>query len=582
MENHEFAAILYNIADLLELKQENPFKVRAYRKAGQNIESLTENLEDLYKTNGLESIKAIPGIGEHIALNLEEAIKTKKSLALEKLTKEFPKGFLELSHIPGMGPKTALMLYKKLKIDSIEKLEKAAKAGKLRKISNMGIKKEQNILRGIALKKKSIGRFLLDDAYSHALLIISDLKQTGEAQKILACGSLRRGQETIGDIDILVVSDKPKIIMNAFADLSCVDNILSHGTTRSSVILKNGMQADLRVVEEKSFGSAAHYFTGSKAHNIHIRQLALKKGWKVSEYGIFSARGGSAFGGKGKKQIGGATEEEMFSMFGLQYIPPELREMRGEFEAAAKNKIPKLIELKDIKGDLHIHTKASDGANTIEQMAQAAKAKKYEYILITDHTQSTGIAHGLTEQNMIKHLWSIKKAAKQTANIAILAGAEVDILADGSLDYSDEILSQLDLVVAAIHSGFKMPKDKMTNRIIKAMQNKHINILAHPTGRLLNERDPYEVDMEKILQAAKKYNIAIELNANPHRLDLTDIYCKRAKELGVKIVISTDAHSIDQIALMKYGVITARRGWLEAKDVMNTLPLPTLLKSLKR
>lgn len=571
MENAEFANIFWEIAEFLELKEDNPFKIRAYRKAAQNIESLSKSIEEIYADGGIKALLDIPGIGQHIADKIEEQIKTGKVSAHEKLAKGFPKGFHEVAEVQGMGPKTALLLYNKLKIDSIDKLEKAAKAGKLRDIPGMGTKKEQNILRGIELKKKSHGRFLLDDATAHAELIVEEIKKIPEVKKILPCGSLRRGQETIGDIDILVVAAKSKKIMDTFTTLAAVKDVLAKGETKSSAILRNGMQADLRVVPEKSFGSAAHYFTGCKAHNIHIRQMAQKKGWKVSEYGIF----------KGNKQIGGKTEEEMFSKFNLQYIPPELREMRGEFEAAAKKKIPKLMELKDIKGDLHMHTKATDGENTIEEMAKAAKNLGYEYILITDHTKSTRVAGGLNEKEMLAHLKKIRDANKRIKGIEILAGAEVDILPDGELDYSADLLEQLDIVLAAVHSNFKMPKDKMTSRVIKALSNKYVNILTHPTGRLIGERDPYEIDLEKVLQAAKKYNVAIEINAHPKRLDLSDIYCMRAKKLGVKIVIATDAHNTEQLALMKYGVITARRGWLEKKDVLNTLSLEKLLRWLK-
>ncbi|MBU1026366.1 MAG: DNA polymerase/3'-5' exonuclease PolX [Candidatus Margulisbacteria bacterium] len=570
MENSEFANIFWDMAEFLELKEDNPFKVRAYRKAAQNIEALSKSVEEIYAKGGLKALLAVPGIGQHIAEKIEEQIKTGKVKAHDQLAKQFPRGFLDLANIPGMGPKTALLLFKKFKIDTPKKLEKAAKAGKLRNIPGMGAKKEENILRGINLKKQSHGRFLLDDATAHAELIVEELKKLKEVKKILPCGSLRRGQETIGDIDILVTSAKPKPIMDAFVKLAAVKNILAHGETKSSVILKNGMQADLRVVPEKSFGSAAHYFTGSKAHNIHIRQLAQKKGWKVSEYGIF----------KGNKQIGGRTEEEMFTKFGFQFIPPELREMRGEFEAAKNKKIPKLVELKDIKGDLHMHTKATDGSNSIEEMARAAKALGYEYIAITEHTQSTRVAGGLDEKEMLAHVKKIREANKKVKGIEILAGAEVDILPDGRLDYSDEALDQLDIVLTAIHSRFKMPKEEMTERIVSAMENKYANIFVHPTGRLINEREPYEIDMEKVLQAAKKNNVAVEINAHPRRLDLTDIYCMRAKELGVKLLISTDAHSTDQLELMKYGVITARRGWLEKKNVLNTYPLAKLKKML--
>ncbi len=570
MNNLDYAKIFYEIAEFLELKQDNPFKIRAYRKAAQSIESLSENLEDIYKADGVKGLEKIPGIGSHIALKIEEQIKIGKIKKHQQLLKSFPKGFLELANVPGMGPKTALLLYKKLKIDSITKLEKAAKAGKLRNIPSMGTKKEENILRGIELKKKMHGRFLIDEATAHAELIIEELSKLKEVEKILPCGSLRRGQETIGDIDILVASSTPKKIMDAFTKLDLVKNILAKGETKSSVIMQNNMQADLRVVEEKSFGAAAHYFTGSKAHNIHLRQLAQKKGLKVSEYGIF----------KGNKQIGGKTEEEMFANFGLDYIPPELREMRGEFEAAAKGKIPKLVELSDIKGDLHMHTTASDGKNTIKEMALAAKKKGYEYILITDHTKSTTIAHGLSEKQMWRHLEDIQKVNKEIKGIEVLAGAEVDILPNGELDYSDELLKALDIVAISIHSNFKMPKDKMTKRLTYVLRKPYVRVLCHPFGRLIGERPAYEVDMEEILRVAKENNVAMEINSHPQRLDLTDIYCKKAKELGVKIVISTDAHSTDQLNLMKYGVITARRGWLEAKDVLNTMSLSKLKSSL--
>lgn len=570
MENTEFAKIFWEMADFLELKEDNPFKIRAYRKAAQNIESLSKSVEEIYAQGSIKALQAVPGIGLHIAEKIEEQIKTGKVHTHDKLAKEFPKGFLDLVNIPGMGPKTALLLYKKFKIDSPAKLEKAAKAGKLQGLPGMGAKKEENILRGISLKKESHGRFLLDDATAHAELIVEELKKLREVKKTLPCGSLRRGKETIGDIDILVISDKPTKVMDTFVKLSAVRDVLAKGATKSSVILKNGMQADVRVVKEKFFGSAAHYFTGSKGHNIHLRQMAQKKGWKISEYGIF----------KGKKQIGGEKEEEMFEKLGLQYIPPELREARGEFEAAAKGKIPKLVELKDIKGDLHLHTKATDGFNTIEEMAQAAKKLGYEYILITEHTKSTRVAGGLTEKETLAHLKKIRAANKKLKGIEILAGSEVDILPDGKLDYSDEVLKQLDIVLAAVHSRFKMPKKEMTARVIKAFQNKYVNIFAHPSGRLIGERDPYEIDTEKVLQAAKKYNVAIEINAHPKRLDLTDAYCRRAKELGIKLVIATDAHSADQLELMKYGVITARRGWLEAKNIINTFPLAKLKKLL--
>jgi DNA polymerase (family 10) len=578
MENTDFAKIFYDVAKLLELKQENVFKIRAYQRAATNVENLSHSLETLYKEGnasqkdgGLKALEEIPGIGKNIAGHIEEIIKTKTFKEYEQLKKSFPKGFVELSQLPGLGPKTALKLYKELKIDSVEKLKKAALSGELRKLSGFGSKKEENVLKGIELKKKHLGRFLLNNAEAHAEYLLEHLNKLPEVEMILPCGSLRRGQETVGDLDILVVSKKPQIIMDSFVKLPAVRRVLAHGETKSSVILENGMQADLRVVEANSFGAAAHYFTGSKQHNIHIRQLAQKKGWKVNEYGIFD---------KNDKQIGGATEEDMFEKFGLQYIPPELREMRGEFEAAAKGEIPKLVERKDIKGDLHMHTRSSDGQNTIEEMAEAAKKLGYEYIAITDHTISTRIAGGLSEKEALKHIKEIHEANEKIKGIRILSGAEVDIKNDGSLDYSDEILRQFDWLIASIHANFKMPKDLMTARIIKAMENPYVCALGHPTGRLIGQREAYEVDMEAVLQACKKHKKAIEINSFPDRLDLTDIWCKRAKELGVKIIINTDSHQADQLELIKYGILTARRGWLAKEDVLNTLPLEKFLKAI--
>ncbi len=511
MQNKIIADIFWNVAELLKLKKDNPFKIRAYEKAASNIEALTHDLSEIYTQGGLPALEEVPGIGKSIADHIEELLKTGKLKKLSELQKAFPRNIVKYD------------------------------------------------------------RFRLDNATAHAELLVEELSKLKEVAKILTCGSLRRGKESIGDIDILVVSKDPSVVMERFVSLSAVKDVLAKGHTKSSVVLQNEMQADLRVVEAKCFGAASHYFTGSKEHNIHLRQLAKQKGWKVSEYGIFH----------GEKQIGGETEEEMFSKFGLQYIPPELREMRGEFEAAEKGELPNLIELKDIKGDLHMHTTTSDGRNSIEEMALAAKAKGYKYALITDHTKSTPIAHGLKEAEMLKHLENIRSVANKTKGIRILAGAEVDIRPDGSLDYFDDLLKKLDIVLISIHSSFKMPEEKMTNRIIKAMQNPYAKIFTHPTGRLIGEREAYAMDMEKILQAAKENNVAMEINSHPKRLDLNDVYCKRAKELGVKIVINTDAHSVSQLDLMQYGVITARRGWLEAKDVLNTNSLDKLLKHLK-
>ncbi len=571
MENTEFAKIFWEIAEFLELKEENPFKIRAYRKAAQNIEALSENLESVYKKGGLDALEAIPGIGERIAGKIEQIIKTGKLDLHQKLIKEFPKGFIEMVQTPGLGPKTAMLLYKKLKIDSVDKLEKAAKAGKLRGLPGMGAKKEENILKGLGLKKKVKGRFLLSEALSFVEPIVGTLKKLKEVDQILPSGSLRRFKETIGDIDILVTSKNPKKIMDTFTSLPQVDRVLAKGPTKSSVVLKNGLQADVRVMEPKTFGAAAHYFTGSKQHNIQIRTLGVKKGLKISEYGVF----------KGKKRIGGEEEIDVFKAVGLPFIPPELREGTGEIEAAQKGKLPALIELKDIRGDLQMHSKWSDGGNTIEEMAKYAKKLGYEYIAITDHSKAVRVAGGMDEKEVLKQIKEIDKINSKLKGIKILKGIEVDILADGSLDLPDRVLKELDVVIAAVHSRFKMPRNEMTKRIIAAFKNKYVNLLSHPTGRIIGRREPYEVDMEKIIKSAADTGTYLEINSYPERLDLSDIHARRAKEEGVLIAINTDSHAAIQLDMIKYGVATARRGWLEKKNVINTNPLAKLLKLLK-
>jgi len=570
MENSEFAKIFWEISELLELKNENRFKVRAYQKAAQNIENLSDNLADIYKINGLEGLMNIPGIGEHIAGKIEELIKTGKQKLHQQLLKEFPRGFIEMIQVPGIGPKTALLLNKKFKIDSIVKLKKAVEKGLIKNLPGFKEKKIENIRKGLELKARVKGRFLLSEADQYINSIVEQLKALKEVDQILPAGSYRRGKETVGDIDILVTSKKAETVMNAFVKLPQVERALSQGPTRSSVILKNGMQADLRVLEPANFGSAAHYFTGSKTHNIIIREMAVKKGLKISEYGVF----------KGNRRIAGKTEAEVFAAVGLPFIPPEIREGSGEFEAARAGKLPKLIELTDIRGDLQMHTKYSDGANTIEEMVKKAKELGYEYIAITDHTKSTRVAGGQTEKEIMKELSEIDKLNSKLKGFRVLKGAEVDILPDGSLDYPDSVLKELDVVMAAVHSNFKMDRARMTRRIIKAFHNKYVNIFSHPTGRLIGKRDPYPVDVEEMIKAAKETGTYLEINAYPERLDLNDVHARRAKEEGVLLSIDTDSHAALQLELMKYGVMTARRGWIEKDEVINTQPLAKLLKLL--
>ncbi len=571
MENSDFAKIFAEMAELLELKEDNPFRIRAYQKAAQNIESFTENLESIYKKSGLKALEEVPGIGKGIAEHIEELIKTGKLKSHEDLLKKFPKKLLDIIAIPGIGPKTAILIYKKMKIDSIEKLEAAARTGKLSKLPGIRAKKIENILQGIALKKRNIGRFSIGVALPYAEVIENKLKKLKDVDKIVVCGSLRRAKETIGDIDILITSTKPGEVMDAFVKLPQVDRILGRGETKTSVILKNGMQADLRVVEPESFGAAVYYFTGSKQHNIVVREMAVKKGLKINEYGVY----------KGKKKIAGKEESDIFRIFGLPWIPPEIREAQGELEAAKAGKLPKLIELKDMRGDLHAHTVATDGSNTIEEMARAAKDLGYEYLAITDHSVSTRVAGGLDVKELMQNIKKIEKA-RSSAGIKILKGSEVDILPDGSLDYPDEALKELDIVFASIHSNFKMSKAEMTKRIIKAIGNKYVHVLSHPTGRLIGVREPYEVDLDEVMKAAKDTGTFMELNAQPLRLDLDDVHCRKAKEMGIMIAITTDAHAASQLENMRYGVLCARRGWIEKSDVLNCLSYEKLIKALAR
>jgi DNA polymerase (family 10) len=570
MENSQFAKAFWDLAELLELGNGNVFKVRAYQKAAQNIENFGDNLESVYKKGGLAALEDIPGIGAGIAEHIAELIKTGKIKKYETLVKRYPPGFVALMQVPGIGPKTALLLKKKLKIDSLEKLRKASEQGLLKNLPGFKEKKIENVKKGLELKDRVKGRFLLSEADQYVEAIVAELKKVKAIDQILPAGSYRRGQETVGDIDILVTSKKPEAVMETFTTLPQVERVLAEGPTRSSVILKNGLQADIRVLQPLNFGAAAHYFTGNKQHNILIRELAIKKGLKISEYGV----------SRGDKRIAGKTEAEVFKAVGLPFIPPELRQGNDEFAAAKAGKLPDLIELGDIRGDLHTHSNHSDGGNTIAEMAEAAKALGYEYLAITDHTISTRVAGGQTEKELLKELAEIDKLNSKLKGIKILKGAEVDILPDGSLDFSDEILKQLDVVTASVHSSFKLPREAMTARIVKALNNKYVNILSHPTGRLIGKREPYEVDIGEIIKTAKETGTYLEVNSYPDRLDLSDVHCRRAKAEGVKLAINTDSHAALQLKLVKYGVMTARRGWIEKSDVINTRPLAKLLKLL--
>jgi len=567
MTNQEIAQILTQISEILDIQGENPFKIRAYTKASQSIENLTYELSSL---EDKDRIAELPGIGEGIAKKIAEVLETGKLTYYEDLKKSEYAPLTEFLKIPGMGPKHAKLVYDRLGIRTEEELKKAAEQGKLRVLHGLGEKVEQNILQGIQQIQKYKERLPLAFIYPRAQIIFEELKRLEEIKQITLAGSLRRMRETIADVDILAASDHAERVMEAFVNLPQTDKVVAKGNTKSSIVTKDGFQVDLRVVGHESFGAASHYFTGSKAHNIRIRSLGVDKGLKINEYGVF----------KKEKAIAGKTEEEIFASVDLPYISPELREDQGEIEAAQNGTLPSLIEVQDIKGDLHVHTNWTDGNNSPEEMAQAALNRGYRYIAICDHSPTLGITNGLTPERVLNQIEEIERLNRNLGDFKILRGIEVDIRSNGQLDLPDEILKQLDLVVAAVHTRFSQPRNEMTKRIIKAIQNRHVDIIAHPTGRLIGKREPYEVDMDNIMDACKANGKALELNAYPQRLDLSDINCRKAREKGVKIAISTDAHMDLHLEWMKFGVATARRGWIEPADVVNTLSLSELLEFL--
>lgn len=572
MKNKEVAQLLYEIAELLSLLEENPFRIRAYERAAQTIEALPQPIEELATKDELQKI---PGIGEGIAEKITEYLSTGSLKYAEDLKKKIPEGLLEIISIPGMGPKKAKVIYEKLGVANIQELEKAARTHQLASLPGFGTKSEENILRGIDLKRQGSGRVLLFTALMTAKSIIENLSKLPQVKQIASAGSLRRGKETVRDIDILCTATQTKPVMDTFVNMEQVQEKLAQGETKSTVILEGGIQCDLRVVEPRSFGAALLYFTGSKEHNISLRTLANRKGYTINEYGLFRLK-------REDKPIAGATETEVYEKLGLSFIPPELRENRGEIETALKGRIPNLVEEKDIFGDLHVHSKYSDGNATIEQIAQKAKTKGWEWVVIADHSQSLKIANGTPVKEVYKKIEEIRKYNAKSRNFRVLCGMEVDIRNDGSLDYSDELLKELDFVIAAIHTGFKQSEKQITERITVAMENKYVHMLAHPTGRLLGKREPYGVNMGKVLQAARKTHTAVEINAFPERLDLYDIYCKTAKEMGVLLGIGTDAHNLEQLVYINLGVTVSRRGWLEKKNLLNTLGADELLEKIKK
>ncbi len=551
MLNKKIALILYEIADILEI-QGIEFKPIAYRRAAQTIESLSKDIKEAYKENKLEEL---PGIGKHIADKIKEIIETGSLRYYKDLKKKLPIDFEGLMNVEGIGPKKVKLLWKKLGIKNVKDLEKAIEKHKLAKLKGLGEKTEKNILEGIDFAKKSKGRMLLSEAMYIAESIIKKLK---DVKKINYAGSIRRGKETIGDIDILCCSNN-KNIMEEFVNLDIVKDVIAKGTTRSAIVTKDNVHVDLRLLDEKTYGAALLYFTGSKEHNIELRKIAINKKWKLSEYGLF----------KGDRLIAGKTEEEIYKKLGLGYIEPELRENNGEIEASRRNKLPNLVKLEDIKSDLQMHSDYSDGNNTIKEMAEKCIKLGYKYMLVTDHTGKLKIANSLDERRAENYFKEIDRLNKNFKNFRIFKGAEVDIKENGDIGISDKFLKKFDVIVASIHSAFKKSKEEQTKRLLKAMDNKYIKIIGHLTGRLINERKSIEVDIDKIFKKARENNIVLEINAFPNRLDLNDANVREAIKNGCKLSLGTDAHSAEQLDFMKFGVITAKRGWAEKKDIVN-------------
>ena len=572
MNNKEIAKVFQDIADLLELKGENQFKIRAYQKAVRSIEHMPMEAEQLVKEDRL---KEIPGVGEAITKKITELVTTGQLGYYEELKADFPEGITTLLDVPSIGPKTAMLLSTELGISSVDELETAIVGGKVVKLYRMGDKTAENILHQIQAlrRKKRSQRILIGDALPIVDEILARLRELPRLRNLAPAGSLRRFRETIGDIDLMGTADNATEIIQAFTTLPQVKEVLVSGPTKASAVVSGGLQVDLRIVDHDSFGSLLQYFTGSKQHNINLRERAHRMGLKLSEYGITNL--------DTEELEKFATEEAFYERQGLEFIPPELREGQQEIEKAEQDTMPRLIELSDIKGDLHTHTNWSDGRDSIEAMALAAKALGYQYLGIADHSGGRGIAHGLDAERLKQQILEIKQVNQKINDSHIFAGIEVDIRADGSLDMPDELLAELDIVTAGVHSSLNQSQEQMTKRIIRAIENPNVDVVAHPTCRLLLDREPIAVDMEAIFQTAAGTNTMLEINAMPSRLDLKDTHAYRARELGVKLIINTDSHSTDHLEFMRFGVGVARRAWCQAEDILNTRPLDEVIAYLK-
>ncbi|OHB20789.1 MAG: DNA polymerase III [Parcubacteria group bacterium RIFCSPLOWO2_01_FULL_48_18] len=592
MKNTEIAKILYEIGECLEM-QEVLFKPRAYEKAANAVESFEEDVSEIYRHGGLKALEEIPGVGVSIAEKIEELITNGRCAYHEQLKKKTPVNLSELTAIEGVGPKMVLKLYKKLGVKNLNDLERAARRGKIRALEGFGEKSEEHILKGIQFLRASGGRFVLGFVMPQIREIERRLQNLKNVERVVVAGSARRKKETIGDVDMLVIARNPKSVMDYFASMPEVINVYAHGETKSAVKLKNGMDVDLRVVPHDSFGAALNYFTGSKAHNIALREIAQKKGWKLNEYGLFKTKNQPSsraqVEGKPKTkngiQIAGKTEDELYKKLGMDYIEPEMREGWGEIQLAQKHSLPELIGYNDLRGDLQVQTNWTDGANTIEEMAREAIKLGMEYIAITDHTKRLAMTGGLDEKKLLKQMAYIdgvnSKSEFRNSKFRILKGTECDILKDGTLDIRDDVLAKLDVVGVSVHSHFNLSRKDQTERIIRAMKNPHADIVFHPTGRLINRRQPYEVDMEAIIAAAKKTGTVLEIDAYPDRLDLKDEYIRKCVEAGVNMSIDSDAHSTAHFHYLEFGIAQARRGWASRSEVVNAWGTEQMLARLK-
>ena len=570
-KNPVCAKIFYDIAGILEL-QGVEWKPVAYRKAARTIESLSEDVEDIYKRGGLDALMELPGVGEALAKKIEEIVKTGRLRKHEELKRSLPEGLVALTSVPGLGPKKAKRLYDELGVKSLEGLKKAAEDGKIHPLEGFGYKSEQDVLRGLAFLEKGRGRALLGYILPEVREIVALLKKSRFVERAEPAGSVRRMKESVGDVDMLVTSSQPGKVMDYFVSLPMVGEVVAKGPTKTAVRLKSGLGCDIRVVEGQSFGAALQYFTGSKDHNIALRRIAISKGWKLSEYGVF----------KGAQRIAGKSEEEVYSKLGLAWVPPELRENMGEVEAAQKGKLPHLVEQKDIRGDFHCHTKWSDGSGTVLEMATAAAALGYEYLFITDHASAIPVAHGLDRKRFAEQAKEMDAAREKLGSkIELMQGTECDINRDGSLWLDKATLRELDLVIASVHTSFTLPRDEMTKRVVTAIEGGQANIIGHPSGRLIGEREAYQLDYDKVFEAAARSGVFIEINALPERLDLRETEIKRAKEYGVKFTIGTDSHAADNLHFMELGVAMARRGWCEKADILNAQGIKALKKLLR-